>query len=131
MGLWESLASEMGVTKFRSRFATDTMSVVWFPLPPTRCMGHLWRLSQSSAPFSAVQCRRYATHRGTGAPAFSHPLDTQQTGPSIPVRDTVGPFQLGISQDSLRRGEKVKNWSELSARGKGSCKMFQQHELAN
>ncbi|KIJ68678.1 hypothetical protein HYDPIDRAFT_173342 [Hydnomerulius pinastri MD-312] len=32
--------------------------------------------------------------------------------------DSVGPFQLGISQGSLKRGEKVKKWSELSTGGK-------------
>ncbi|KAH7927361.1 hypothetical protein BV22DRAFT_974095, partial [Leucogyrophana mollusca] len=32
--------------------------------------------------------------------------------------DSVGPFQLGLSQASLNRGEKVKKWSELSTGGK-------------
>ncbi|KAF8624800.1 hypothetical protein AX15_005689 [Amanita polypyramis BW_CC] len=51
-------------------------------------------------------------------PTLSHSLDTQRSGPSMPVRDTVGPFQLGISEASLKQGAKVKKWSQLSAGGK-------------
>ncbi|KAG6910580.1 hypothetical protein DXG01_009531 [Tephrocybe rancida] len=36
----------------------------------------------------------------------------------MPRADTVGPFQLGLAQSSLRKGEQVKKWSELSTGGK-------------
>ncbi|KAF9243861.1 TIM21-domain-containing protein [Melanogaster broomeanus] len=37
---------------------------------------------------------------------------------SRPREESVGPFQLGLSQAPLKRGEKVKKWSELSTGGK-------------
>ncbi|KAJ3513557.1 hypothetical protein NLJ89_g2879 [Agrocybe chaxingu] len=37
---------------------------------------------------------------------------------SEPKHDHVGPFQLGLSQSALRKGEKIPKWSELSTRGK-------------
>ncbi|KAH9487090.1 Mitochondrial import inner membrane translocase subunit tim21 [Psilocybe cubensis] len=43
-------------------------------------------------------------------------LDTRQR--SEPKHDTVGPFQLGLSQQALRKGEKIPKWSELSTGGK-------------
>ena len=38
---------------------------------------------------------------------------------SEPKHDHVGPFQLGLSPASLRQGEKIPKWSELSTSGKG------------
>ncbi|KAM6497970.1 TIM21 domain containing protein [Amanita muscaria] len=93
------------------------MNTIWCPAAPARCTGHLWRLVQLNHSPSTRPRRRYA-HRDTGPSGFSHSLDTQQPGASIPVRDTVGPFQLGISQDSLQQGKKVKKWSELGTGGK-------------
>ncbi|PPQ69627.1 hypothetical protein CVT25_013710 [Psilocybe cyanescens] len=43
-------------------------------------------------------------------------LDTRQR--SEPKHDNVGPFQLGLSQQALRKGERVRKWSELSTGGK-------------
>ncbi|KAG6889362.1 hypothetical protein C0995_001427 [Termitomyces sp. Mi166 len=62
--------------------------------------------------------RKYATHRETGETSFplSHSLDTRQR--TIPRADTVGPFQLGLAQSSLKKGERVQKWSELSTGGK-------------
>jgi len=95
------------------------MSVICSIPQPLRCSGYLWRLAQLRN-LSTAPRGRYETHRDIGASStLSHSLDTQRSGPSIPARDTVGPFQLGIPADALKQGEKVKKWSELSARGKG------------
>ena len=61
--------------------------------------------------------RRYATHRDSlPSSLLTSALDQKQRGAQ---RDeSVGPFQLDI-QPSIRRGEKVKKWSELSTGGKG------------
>jgi len=62
-------------------------------------------------------CRRYATHRDPlPSSLLTAALDQKQRGAQ---RDeSVGPFQLGV-QPSIRHGEKVKKWSELSTGGKG------------
>lgn len=65
--------------------------------------------------------RRYATRRDNldfseQGSLLSHSLDTNR---SEAKHDTVGPFQLGLSQTALRKGEKVPKWSELSTGGKG------------
>jgi hypothetical protein len=60
--------------------------------------------------------RTYATQRA--ADVLSSSLDTKQRG-NPRVHDSVGPFQLGVSQAALRNGERVKKWSELSTKGKG------------
>ena len=49
---------------------------------------------------------------------LSESLDTKQR--SEEKHDHVGPFQLGLSPSSLRKGEKVQKWSELSTGGKGA-----------
>jgi len=67
---------------------------------------------------SVTQCsRKYATHRDPlPSSLLTSALDQKQRGPQ---RDeSVGPFQLGM-QPSIRHGEKVKKWSELSTGGKG------------
>jgi hypothetical protein len=51
-------------------------------------------------------------------PHLSQSLDTGR-GRSSTRPDSVGPFQLGISHQGLRNGEKAKKWSELSTGGKG------------
>ncbi|GLB36445.1 putative TIM21 [Lyophyllum shimeji] len=63
--------------------------------------------------------RKYATHRDTDATQssqLSHSLDTKQR--AVPRGDSVGPFHLGLAQSSLKKGERVKKWSELSTGGK-------------
>ncbi|TFK41318.1 TIM21-domain-containing protein [Crucibulum laeve] len=64
--------------------------------------------------------RRYATNHphnlNHGPSDLSQSLDTRQQR-SGPRNDSVGPFQLGLSQ-AARQGEKVQKWSELSAGGK-------------
>lgn len=62
-------------------------------------------------------CRNFATHRDPlPSSLLTSALDQKQRGSQ---RDeSVGPFQLGV-QPSLRHGEKVKKWSELSTGGKG------------
>lgn len=107
------------MAKFGCECVECTMSVICSIPQPIRCSGYLWRLAQLRN-LSTVPRRRYATHRDVGASStLSHSLDTQRPGPSIPTRDTVGPFQLGISADALKQGTKAKKWSELSAGGKG------------
>ncbi|KAI0283410.1 TIM21-domain-containing protein [Russula aff. rugulosa BPL654] len=73
----------------------------------------------------AAKCiRHYATHRDT--PTYAQPglstssllsqaLDQKQRGARR--EDTVGPFQLGLSQPSFNEGT-AKKWSELSPKGK-------------
>ncbi|TFK76807.1 hypothetical protein BDN72DRAFT_10560 [Pluteus cervinus] len=60
--------------------------------------------------------RTYATHRDANSPSLSQSLDTRQH--AYQHADNVGPFQLGVSQSSLRNNEKVPKWSELSTSGK-------------
>ena len=65
---------------------------------------------------SIVRC--YATHRGSlDSSPLSQSLD-QNRGTTPRSRDSVGPFQLGLSQPSAVY-EEVKPWSELSKTGKG------------
>lgn len=70
-----------------------------------------------SSPAVSQGCRRYATHRDPlPSSLLTAALDQKQHGAQ---RDeSVGPFQLGV-QPSIRHGEKVKKWSELSTSGKG------------
>ncbi|KAF8140007.1 TIM21-domain-containing protein [Boletus edulis] len=49
---------------------------------------------------------------------LSSALDQKQRTSHSSRVDSVGPFQLGISQAALKRGEKAKRWSELSVSGK-------------
>lgn len=84
------------------------------------------RLSRSlpTAEELSLISRSYANgHGGTPSSLLTSALDQKQrTSHSANKDDSVGPFQLGISQAALRRGEKVKKWSELSVGGKGkSC----------
>ncbi|KAK2462038.1 hypothetical protein APHAL10511_006501 [Amanita phalloides] len=73
------------------------------PAHTARCARHLSRLALTHS-FPTLPRRCYATHS----------LDTQR-----PLsRNTIGPFQLGISQDTLRQGKKPKKWSELTSGGK-------------
>lgn len=69
--------------------------------------------------------RHYATHRdaptypqpGVGSSSLlSQALDQKQKG--FRREDSVGPFQLGLSQPSYDHGT-AKKWSELSPKGKG------------
>ncbi|KIK99759.1 hypothetical protein PAXRUDRAFT_131328 [Paxillus rubicundulus Ve08.2h10] len=63
--------------------------------------------------------RRHGIHRDASAPSLlTSALDQKQRTSQLNREDAVGPFQIGISQASLRRGEKAKKWSELSAGGK-------------
>ncbi|KAF8898417.1 TIM21-domain-containing protein [Infundibulicybe gibba] len=61
--------------------------------------------------------RNYATRYERDYPSpLSQSLDTRQ---HVPLRgDSVGPFRLGVTQQSLAEGEKIRKWSELSAGGK-------------
>ncbi|KAL1738380.1 hypothetical protein HDZ31DRAFT_78414, partial [Schizophyllum fasciatum] len=75
----------------------------------------------------AFALRRYATH-GSGrvnssnpdglnmstAHTFSQTLDQRQRARTR--KDTVGPFQLGLSQPAAQEG--VRPWSQLSVGGK-------------
>jgi mitochondrial import inner membrane translocase subunit TIM21 len=84
----------------------------------------------------AAKCsRHYATHRDT--PTYAQPglstssllsqaLDQKQRGARR--EDTVGPFQLGLSQPSLNKGT-AKKWSELSPKGKGRSLTFPYDKL--
>jgi hypothetical protein len=75
-----------------------------------------------SQKYSKYQIRKYTTHKDSvnldHQPShLSQALDTGRNRSSVRP-DTVGPFQLGISQQALRSGEKVKKWSELGTGGK-------------
>ena len=81
--------------------------------------------------FFAVKCaRHFATHRDT--PTYAQPgvssssllsqaLDQRQRGARR--EDSVGPFQLGLSQSSVGEGT-TRKWSELSPKGKGQSLHF-------
>jgi hypothetical protein len=79
----------------------------------------------------AVRCSRcYATRRDTPPHAqsgvgpsslLSQALDQKQRGSRR--EDSVGPFQLGLSQSSFGEGT-TKKWSELSPKGKGQFLNF-------
>ncbi|KAJ7596678.1 TIM21-domain-containing protein [Mycena floridula] len=59
--------------------------------------------------------RKYATRRESLD--LPHSLDTNSSARPA-SRQSVGPFQLGISQSSFGKAQPVKKWSELSAGGK-------------
>ncbi|XP_006454739.1 hypothetical protein AGABI2DRAFT_215207 [Agaricus bisporus var. bisporus H97] len=87
-------------------------------LPCTRSL----YLTGFSLQCSRRQIRRFATHNKSvnlnQQPSYlSHSLDTKHANSST-RHDSVGPFQIGISQQALRSGQKAKKWSELSAGGK-------------
>ena len=68
--------------------------------------------------------RTFATHRddldfSTRGSPLSNTLDSKRG--AEPKHESVGPFQLGLSQQALRTGEKVPKWSELDTKGKGVC----------
>lgn len=85
----------------------------------THCSASISRsLPQPHRTLSLFTKRRYATQRdGESSSLLSQSLDTKQRVP--PRGDSVGPFQLGLAQSSLRKGEKVQSWSQLSTGGKG------------
>ncbi|KAF9474294.1 hypothetical protein BDN70DRAFT_884949 [Pholiota conissans] len=90
-------------------------------LSQTSCTSHLLRLPTKNHFARIVGTRRrYATHRGSmdfgEKSQLLESLDTKQQH-SDPKHDSVGPFQLGLSQ-SARKGEPIKKWSELSTGGK-------------
>ncbi|KAI0050714.1 hypothetical protein FA95DRAFT_1555434 [Auriscalpium vulgare] len=87
---------------------------------------HLPRLLRSPCHHSPRRIprrlRTYATHRDAGgfqpsptSSLLSQALDQKQRGSQ--KSDSVGPFQLGLSQPSFGEGD-VKKWSELSTGGK-------------
>lgn len=67
-----------------------------------------------------LEVRAFATHRDI--PATSPILSQHFEGRSNTGGGSVGPFQLGISQDS--RQENVKKWRDLSPGGKGKAVVF-------
>lgn len=72
---------------------------------------------------SIILKNAYATHPDTEKSSLlSQSLDTKQRA-SAPRADSVGPFQLGLGQSSLKKGEKVHKWSELSTGGKGMSRV--------
>ncbi|KAG6829292.1 hypothetical protein H0H92_005046 [Tricholoma furcatifolium] len=64
---------------------------------------------------ASARTRAYATHNETPSP-LSQALDTKHR--AVPRADTVGPFRLGATPTSLKRGERIQKWSELSTTGK-------------
>ncbi|KAG8220038.1 TIM21-domain-containing protein [Butyriboletus roseoflavus] len=65
-----------------------------------------------------VTSRTYTSGQSTPSSLLTSALDQKQRTSHSSREDSVGPFQLGISQAALRRGEKAKKWSELSVGGK-------------
>lgn len=95
--------------------------------PSTRCWTNLSHIRFSQR-CSTHHIRLYATHPegvnlNNPTSHLSQSLDTKHHRSSVRP-DTVGPFQLGISQQALRSGEKVKKWSELSTGGKGTSNIM-------
>ncbi|KAH6917548.1 TIM21-domain-containing protein [Coprinopsis sp. MPI-PUGE-AT-0042] len=68
--------------------------------------------------------RTYATHQdnfdfSTSGARVSQTLDGPGKHTTADQRhDSVGPFQLGLSQQALRTGQKLPKWSELDTKGK-------------
>ncbi|KAG9314595.1 TIM21-domain-containing protein [Chiua virens] len=62
--------------------------------------------------------RTYTSSQSTPSSLLTSALDQKQRTSYSSKEDSVGPFQLGISQAALRRGEKARKWSELSVGGK-------------
>ncbi|TEB39346.1 hypothetical protein FA13DRAFT_1725330 [Coprinellus micaceus] len=65
--------------------------------------------------------RTFATHRddldfSTRGSPLSNTLDSKRG--AEPKHESVGPFQLGLSQQALRTGKKIPKWSELDTKGK-------------
>ena len=67
-----------------------------------------------------VTSKGYTTNHGPEL--LSQSLDTKRR--DVPRADSIGPFQLGIGQSTLRKGEKPRKWSELSAGGKGKFRLL-------
>src|SRR5947209_1038754 len=67
-------------------------------------------------------CKLYTTHRQASSPILTslHRRQNQNAG----SEEFVGPFQLGISPQSIQRGEKAKRWSELNTGAKGPYLML-------
>lgn len=79
-------------------------------------------------PASAVRLRGYATHHNSGASSLlSQALDQKQRASEHDVRESIGPIPLGMARPSLRAGEKVKKWSELSTGGKCKWNISRSH----
>ncbi|KAJ2928921.1 hypothetical protein H1R20_g8199, partial [Candolleomyces eurysporus] len=75
----------------------------------------------TSKPVVAGFSRNYATHRddfdfATGGSSLARGFDSKRS--ADPKHESVGPFQLGLSQQALRTGKKVPKWSELDTKGK-------------
>jgi len=84
---------------------------------PLRCIQPLCGPARSSFTHW-ITFRTYASGQGTPSSLLSSALDQKQRTSHSSREDSVGPFQLGISQAALKRGEKAKRWSELSVGGK-------------
>lgn len=102
--------------------------IVLQPLAQTQCI-NFSKLLISRSPGCNVcirhpkSSRSYATHGSInmdfGSTDSSLLKKTTSSRPSEHKHDHVGPFQLGLSPASLRQGEKIPKWSELSTSGKG------------
>ena len=77
----------------------------------------------TSKPVVVAFCRNFATHRDdfdfSTRSSLSRGFDSKHS--ADPKHESVGPFQLGLSQQALRTGKKVPKWSELDTKGKGRC----------
>ncbi|KIM67042.1 hypothetical protein SCLCIDRAFT_1210510 [Scleroderma citrinum Foug A] len=63
--------------------------------------------------------RRYSTGRNIPPSSLlTSALNQKQHSANLQREESVGPFQLGISQANLQRGERTKRWSDLSTAGK-------------
>ena len=85
---------------------------------PLRCVSPLCRSTPSPPTTNVLFLLRTYTniHHSTPSSLLTSALDQKQRASGR--EDSVGPFQLGISQAALRRGEKAKKWSELTVGGK-------------
>lgn len=105
------------------------------PMMATRSPARLSKSLRCTLPFCRSSCSLRATadklslisrtytsgHGGTPSSLLTSALNQKQATSRLSKEDSVGPFQLGISQATLRRGERAKKWSELSVGGKGKA----------
>ncbi|KAF8887979.1 TIM21-domain-containing protein [Gymnopilus junonius] len=78
-----------------------------------------YKFRSSSVCISARTRRKYVTHHNMDFGEKSQLLrESEARHDTEPKHDHVGPFQLGLSQSTLRKQEKIPKWSELSTGGK-------------
>lgn len=76
--------------------------------------------SRSVRSFSSSPPVQATHHQTPSSSLLSQALDQQRRAAGNAQADTAGPFTLGMVQQPYAQQPKVKKWSELSTKGKGS-----------